>query len=214
MISVAAKTKHFFEAFPAQLARKGQVLIEAHEAPNYVYYLVKGEVREYSISSRGDEVVVNQFRAGSFFLMSWAINREPNPYFFEASSPLTYRAAPPDAVVAFIKENPDVMYDLLSRVYRGTDGLLGRMVRLMSGTAEQRLLYELNLQKQRHCDVQTNNNVFVPINESKLATLTGLSRETVNREMRKLITANIVEASRQGIRINDVAELEQRLITT
>jgi DNA-binding GntR family transcriptional regulator len=50
------------------------------------------------------------------------------------------------------------------------------------------------------------------MNESELATHTGLSRETINREMRKLIAEDLVSASRQGILIKDLAKLQARLI--
>ncbi len=210
--TVSGKINRFFSGYPTQQARKGQLLILANEDPEHVYHLLEGEVREYSVSARGDEIVVNRFRAGSFFPMSWAINKTPNPHFFESITPLSYQAAPPKAVVAFIKENPDVMYDLLSRVYKGTSGILGRMVRLMGSTAEQRVLYELILQANRLGENRTKNGCFVKMNESELATHTGLSRETINREMRKLIAEDLVSASRQGILIKDLAKLQARLI--
>ena len=42
-----------------------------------------------------------------------------------------------------LQANPDVVYDLLTRLYRGLDGLLGRMSQLMAGSAKSRLMYEL-----------------------------------------------------------------------
>ena len=41
------------------------------------------------------------------------------------------------------------MYDGLSRLYTGMEGLLGRIVQLMSGGARSRLLYELAVKCRR-----------------------------------------------------------------
>ena len=110
---VSRKVAEFFERYPRRTYAKNQIMIFNGEAPEKVFYLEKGRVSQYDISYRGDEIVTNMFKPPAFFPMSWAINQTPNTYFFKAEEETIARVAPPDDVVAFLKDNPDVMLEAL-----------------------------------------------------------------------------------------------------
>jgi CRP/FNR family transcriptional regulator len=205
------KIHDFFSKFPARSYPKGQILIFADESPEHVFYIKNGKIRQYAITYRGDEVIVNIFKPPAFFPMSWAINHTDNEYFYKTEEPTELHVVPANEAIAFIKENPDVMFDLLSRVYRGLDGLLGRMVHLMSGSAKSRLMYELLVECRRFGKQQAQGSYLLRTNESDLAARSGLSRETVSREMQKLKESGWVVLTNKGIEIADVAQLEKSL---
>ena len=98
---------------------KGEVLIRADENPSGVLYLTKGLVKVYCISEKGDEIILNIFQPISFFPMSWAVNDVPNSFFYEAVSEVSLYQAPKNEVLIFLKKNPDVLFDLLQRVFKG-----------------------------------------------------------------------------------------------
>ena len=208
---VTEKVEKFFSKFPERQYPKGQILIFAGDEPTYVYYLKEGKVRQYDISYKGDEVVLNVFKPDAFFPMSTAILDTPNKFFFDAETAVLLRQAPAKKVVKFIIDNPDVMYDLITRVYRGTEGLLGRMAYLMTGSAQSRLVYELIIEAHRFGKRQKDKSVMLVINEKSLGTRVGLSRETVSREIHKLKSQKLLEISRVGIRIFDTDKLAEKL---
>jgi CRP-like cAMP-binding protein len=146
---IAKKIDKFFTQFKHVTYKKGEIIIRADDNPSGIFYLISGNVRKYAISKKGDELVVNIFKPISFFPMSWAINNEPNEYFYDALTSLEIYRAPKEKVVEFIKNNPDVLYDLISRVYRGTDGMTRRMTYLMNGNAYARLNIELIIHAKR-----------------------------------------------------------------
>jgi len=211
--SVAKKVQKFFGGYPLHHYDKGQLLILADEDPKHIFYLVSGKVRQYDISYRGDEIVVNVFKPPAFFPMSWAINKTPNRYFFEAATKVTLHQAPPDATLEFIKDNPDVAFDLLSRVYSGLDGLLMRSVHLMSRSARHRLLLELIIECRRFGELKPNGSCHITINETELGARAGLSRETVNREIGELKKTGLVEVGGGTIVIKNITQAEQELGT-
>jgi CRP-like cAMP-binding protein len=207
------KVSHFFAQYPARTFTKRQIMVQASEDPPGVFYLEEGRVSQYDISPAGTEVVVNVFKPGAFFPMSWAINKTPNQYFFEASTKVTVRQAPADEVVQFLQDNPDVMFNLLSRVYRGADGLLRRAAHLMGGDAKSRLIFELLNAAARFGESQTDGSILVPLREGDLARHAGLARETVNRIIRSLKTAGLIAVNRDGFVLYDAAKLEAVLGT-
>lgn len=204
--SVANQTAEFFDTYPTRHYAKGTVIVRAGDQPDMAYYLMSGRVKQYDISYQGVEVVVNSFKPNAFFPMSNIMNNVPHDYFFEAENECEVRIAPAGDVIAFVREHPDVLYDLLSRVYRGTDGLLGRLVHLMSGTARHRVLYELMLECRRFGQASADG-VILGISETDLAARAGLARETVNREMHKLKAEGLVRLERAQIIVLDAERL-------
>jgi CRP/FNR family cyclic AMP-dependent transcriptional regulator len=208
---ITSQIEQHFSQYPLRSYPKGQILIHAGEDPEHIYYLVKGKVRQYDISYRGDEIVVNVFKSGAFFPMIWAITGTQNNYFFDAETSIEVRAAPAEATVDYLKANPDVMFDLLTRLYRGMEGVLGRMVQLMSGSAKSRVLYELLIEGRRFGKLAEDDSCRLSINEGELAARAGLSRETVSREMQKLSHDGLVKVTPSGILIKHMTNLEERL---
>jgi len=206
--SATVKVQAFFSAHRIKHFNKGEILLFPGDKVESVYFIEEGSVKQYSISSRGDEVIFNIFKPGAFFPMANIINDMPVKYMLEVETNANIRLAPKDEVLDFLKDNSDVLYDLLSRVYRGTEGLLGRLEQLMTSGAGSRLIYELIIEAKRFGEVN-GSAITVNLNESSLAQRAGLSRETVNREIRKLKASNLVQVKRNNLIIPDLKELEK-----
>ena len=213
---VQAKVAKFFAAYREHEYQAGSIIGRPGEELPGVLYLVSGRVVQYDISPSGNEVVVNIYKSGAFFPMSAAINHTPNNYFFEVSEPTVARVAPPAEAVQFLKDNPDVLFDLLARVYRGTDGLLRRMAHLMGGDARSRIIFELINAAQRFGEPspatpRDPNVMQLSLSESDLGKRTGLARETVNRTIQQLKTEGLVEIGARHILLPDMRKLKNVL---
>lgn len=210
-LSVAQKTEQHFSKYPKRSYQKGQILIFADESPEHIFYITKGRVREYDVSYRGDEVIVNIFKPPTFFPMSWAINDGTNKYFYKTEEATEVHIVPVDDSLKFVKDNPDVLLALLGRVYTGVDILEGRIVHLMSGSAKSRLQYELIIECRRFGKRNKDGSYTLAINEVDLAARSGLSRETISREMHKLKAEGLVSISAKGIIVKQLKTLEQKI---
>ena len=202
---IAGKLDAFFIQFKHQTYKKGEILVRADDNPPGIFYLKEGFVKEYAISKKGDELVVNFFRPIAFFPMSWAINDTLNAYYFQAVTNVELFRAPREKVIDFIKNNPDVLYDLISRVFKGTDGLLTRMTYLMAGNAYARLITELIIHAKRF------GRTF-RISEKDLADQSGMTRETVSREIKILKDKGLITFIQHTLVIRDLKKLEEELL--
>lgn len=209
--SVGKKIASFFDAYPVRDLEKRQIIIHAGDNISDVFYLIEGRVSQYDITPSGDEVVVNEFKPGAFFPMSAALNDVPNLYFFEAATQVRLHVAPQSDALRFLLQHPDVSFDLLTRVYKGMDGVLRRMIHLMGGSATTRLLFELLNAARRFGEIQADQSVIIPLKEGDIARHAGLTRETINRELKKLKVAGLVAIDRRGIIVFDMSKLESRL---
>ncbi|HEY6736080.1 MAG TPA: Crp/Fnr family transcriptional regulator [Candidatus Saccharimonadia bacterium] len=192
----------YFQQFPERRYSAGETIIQADTpAPLPIFYLDDGLVGEYDLTASGNRVMCNMFKPGAFFPMSNALNRQPSKYFFEALAATRVRVAPATQVLAWLEQEPQVALDLLARVYRGTDGLIGRMIRLMSGTAASRVAFELMVMAERLGEPAENGALFIKVTEAQLAAQTGLARETVSRELAVLKRDGAVKLARGGIEV-------------
>lgn len=205
----------FFSGYRTVVFEKGEIITQGGTQPSGVLYLIDGQVIQYDILPNGAEAIVNSFQPPSFLPMSWAINHSLNRFFFEAHTKVIAKQAPPEDVVAFIKAHPDIMFDLLSRVYRGTDGLLGRLTNLMSGSAQSRVQFELHNAALRFGDTAPDGSTTIPMTETDLARRSGLARETVSRALKQLRTTGAITVKPGGgsIRIDNLEYLKELLDT-
>lgn len=212
-INIQKKLDIFFRQFKFKKYKKGELLIRADDDPSGIFYLKEGIVKEYTISKKGDELILNIYKPISFFPMSWAINDTSNNYYFEAVTDTLLWRAPKSGAVEFIKSNPDVLYDLLSRVYKGTDGLLLRMACLMSGNAYTKLVTELLIHTKRFGSKKKDGTFEIKISEKDLAAQAGMTRETISRELKLLKDKGLVILDTKLLIINDVQKLEAELVS-
>ena len=207
---IREKLTEFFADSDERTYHKGDIVTFANQDPEGVFFLVEGIVEQYDVTPEGNKVIVNIFKPMSFFPMSWAINKVPNMYFFAALTTIRLKRAHPDKVALFLQQNPEVMFDLLSRVYIGTDGLLRRLVLAASGIAANRLIFELLIEGTRFGEDASGTKKIVKIKQSSLAARSGLARETVSRELHKLEREGLVKLTKNGIVLH-VEALEDKL---
>lgn len=206
---VLQKVQDFFEGDTKTLA-KGDILVFPGQQPRGVSLLIEGAVEQYDITPEGNKIIVNIFKPPAFFPMSWAINDTPNDYFFAALSEVKLKRASAEATVVFLKQNPDVAFDLLSRVYKGTDALLKRLLFAARGVASTRLIFELLIEAYRFGEDFDNNKKIIRVRHGHLADRTGLARETVSRELHKLAGGGFIVLTKKGI-VVDLDRLQERL---
>lgn len=202
--------ENFFSNYTLRSYKKGQVLILDDEGPNQIFYLVSGRVKVYDISYRGDEIILNSFGPGAAFPVALLVNKSRNRYIYEAASDITIRQAPSNDVVTFLKNEPQVMYYMLSEIYTKLDDILGRMSHLMASSAKRRLIYELLLECKHFGIKQSDGRHELTVTEKDIGARAGLSRETVSREINKLKREKLVAVEHNVISITSLPDLEWR----
>ena len=170
----------------------------------------RGYVRLYSISKDGEEFTLIIFKKSDFFPFMWVINNTPNEYYLAALGDITFWRAPKEAVLTFIKENPDVLFELTSRLLVRFGGVLRRMEYLAFGNAHAKVASILLICAERFGKVVKKGVVIdVPLTHSDVAALCALSRETVSIEMKKLERDGLISYRGRRIIVNKLSLLRR-----
>ena len=211
---VIKKLDTFFSQFPTFEFKKGATIIHAGQTPNGVYYVKSGVIRSYWMSAEGTEVTQNMFKPHSFLPMSWAIAGIENNCYYDAMTDVLTNRAPKEAVLTFLKKEPDVIYDLLRRIYIGLEGLWMHMESLTTGNSATKLAASLFILVKRFGKKAEADNAIIELkmNEKDIASYAGMTRETTSRELQKLKKENIVDFQKGVVAIKDIKKLESMLL--
>lgn len=210
--TVAEKLEQFFSQFKHLTFKKGEILIRADDDPAGIFYLKSGTVRQYAISKEGEEQTLTLYKPISYFPMMWAINNFHNSYYFEALTEVEIYRAPKDEVVEFIKKEPEVLYDLTRRIYSGMHGLLSRMEYLLFNSAYNKILFTL-INNATRFGTNENGEVHLHMTHKDIAAFSGLTKETISREIKKLEEKRLVKNQNQLLIIQDIKLLENELLS-
>lgn len=208
-LDLAATHDQFFSQYPKRTYAKGQMLISPARSPKHMYYAVSGKIRKYDVSYRGDEIIVHIFKAPGFFPLSLIQNSSPNKFYYKAEEACELHAIPVADAVAYLHDNPDLMLEYLGLTVKAMDDVFMRLARLMSGTAKSRLAYELAMESRKSGKKMDKGRLVLDVRESDLVKRTGLSTETVHRELHKLQEQQFITVGSSAIVVTDISGLEQ-----
>lgn len=204
------KLNDFFSQFKLLHYKKDEIILRPDDTPSGVFYLCKGYVRLYSVSQAGEELTLIIFKPEDFFPMVWAISNTENIYYFEAITQVELWRAPREQFLDFIKINPDVFFDLTSRILIRLGGLLERMEYLVFGSAYQKVASILVICAQRFgLKVGKGIKIPVPLTHKDIANLVGITRETASLEIKKLERKGFIHSRGRLFIIKDVRRLQK-----
>lgn len=211
---IRQKIDTYFSQFQRHSYPKNEIIIYPDEQPASAFYIKSGYIREYNISIEGVEITIHLFAPYSFFPMTWVIGDIKNRYYYEALTNSEVYSIPKDSMKAFLKENPDVLYNLTQRLLQGLDKLTLRIEQLTYGKAHTRLVSTLFL-LSRHFGKPVNNSVTITekFTHREIAAFAGITRETASREWEKLHQKGIlIYDSNQHIVIPNLTKLQEELV--
>ena len=210
--TVREKLIAFFSQYKQLQYKKGEILIRADDDPPGIFYLREGIVRQYYIAKNGEEITLNMFKPYSFFPMSWTVSDIHNNYFFEAMTNAFVSKAPKHAVLEFVKNQPDVLLDLLRRMYIGIEGLWMHIEYLSAGNALSKLSAALLILVRRFGKQEGGATVVkLKLSEKELGEYAGMYRETVSREFAILRENGLIQYEKGVMIIPNIKRLEDTL---
>jgi len=203
----------FYKQFQIRQYKKGETLIRADDDPQGIFCLTKGYIRQYTISNAGTELTLHILKPTSYFPMVWAINGTPNVYYFEALTPVEVGRAPRDQVVTFIKDKPDVIFELMSELLEDYAETLKRVEHLVFSDAYRRVISVL-IYISKHFGQKDTRGIIVRhrFTQQDIATLVGIARETASVEMMKLEKKGLIKYIDHAMLFNNIKKLERELI--
>lgn len=166
------------------------------------------------LSKEGIELTLNIYKPYSTFPMSLIFNGKENKYLFSSLTEVEGYFAPQKAFKSYLKKNPEIVFDLLKRIYQGLDGFFLNLESLLLGDAYLRILTHLIIYAKRFGRISEDKIIFNwQLTHQQLASQTGLARESVTREIKKLQDKGLIGYDGKKLFIYNFSKLEKECST-
>lgn len=197
----------FFGRFGLQSFAREEIIIKPNKDQG-IFFLTKGVVRMF-VLSKGVELTLNIYKPHALFPMSQVLNNKKERYTYDALTEVQGYFAPKKDFGKFLSKNPPVLFDLLRRIYRGLDGFFMRLEALLSNDAYFRVLTQLIIYSKRFGQTDKNKITFDwHLTHRELASQTGLARESVTKQIKKLQDKGLIGYLGKKLVIYDLPKLE------
>lgn len=206
------KIVDFFSAHQLIELKRGKVIFYPGDTITNIYYIQQGQVKQHAITEAGEEIALHIFREGTYFPIMLSLAGAQNTYTFEALTDVQAWKAPTHDVIAFLKNDPEVLFELATRLSQGIMGLLQKIESILSQDSYKKLC-SLLLYFAKHFDKDTSQ-ITIPLTHAEIASWIGSQRETVSRNMEKLKEKNIITYEKNSVNILDKKALENEVTVT
>ncbi|MFH2118492.1 MAG: Crp/Fnr family transcriptional regulator [Candidatus Paceibacterota bacterium] len=213
----ADQLKDFFEKYPSQSFKSGEVIYRPDEDIPFVYYLQEGYVSQQVVSENGEDFILNIYRPGSYLPISLVLQGIINDCSYETLTKVVTRRAPVKEVLHFLKKNPVVMQELLVRLASGLNAMASKTEALVFGTASRKIAATLYFNAQRFGKPATSAGkpavkgqgvvIDFPLTHKRIAAMTGITRETASIEMAKLKKQGVLSYRGKQVTIFNLGKL-------
>lgn len=193
--------------------KKRSVILYQGEIPRYAYILQKGVVKAYSLTSNGEEKIVNLHAKNGIFSTPWVFGQTNHAlYYYEALTDCTVLCINRQTFVDTVHKNQKLqktMLDYFSTVYTGS---LVHITALEQARAREKvltILYYLCMTNGKEFKLG-KYKVELHLTHSIIASLSSLTRETTALELSKLKKDGVIKYTSRYYLI-DKAKIEKLL---
>lgn len=201
----------FFEKYKVYKYKKGEIIYRPGDMFSHVAFAKSGYVKLYTIDSEGAVTTVNLFKPLFFLTLEYATNDSQSRYYFEAVTTVEVWRAPKEEVISFLKENADVLFIVNHMILKVLEETIFNMGNAVGGNSYKKVSSILSSLAKQFGSKDKNKNITIDFGTTHedIASMTGLTRETVSLQIKKLKDENIIDQDGKFYIINDMESLEK-----
>ncbi len=206
------KLSKFFANYPLKKFKKGQVLYEPNEGFGGVSFVKNGYLRVYDMGKEGKETTIQLFKPLFYFSIIGAMTGVKNRHYIEALTPVEIWTAPKKDFMELMQNDKKLNDDITNAFLIKFIDMTSYISQLISGDAYakvatliQSLAEEFGIVKGKFVTIKFK------ITHKLIASLTGLTRETVTLQMLKLEKDGFIDNERRQIVVQDMKKLKKML---
>jgi CRP/FNR family cyclic AMP-dependent transcriptional regulator len=192
--------------------RKGDLLFHKGDEGTALYIISKGLIKIAVPTRRGDEVTLAILTDGDFFGEMALLDDMPRSADATALEDTQLHVLSRADFLSFLIQNEHAVraiIQVLSLRLRRTDDMVAEVCFLnVSARLAKRLVA---LVESRHQAEKGDEQYNLHLTQRELASLIGVSRETINKELKILREKGIVSTARNAITIHDLERLKHRI---
>jgi CRP-like cAMP-binding protein len=193
-----------------QTFEPGEIIFQQGSIGSTLYIIVKGQVRIYTVSETGQELSVMIFREQDFFGELALLDGQPRSASAEAMCVTTTLTLQRSVFLHTLHACPPIAVSVLEALSTRLRHSNVYAEHLSSHSAPQRVIRQLLDLALRYGKNDAGvTRIDLRLTQDDLASLSGTTRETVNRVLSGLRDRGLIRVERARISVLNLAQLEQ-----
>ena len=192
-----------------QTFERDEMIFHQGSIGSTLYIIVEGQVRIYTISEAGQEMTVRMLKTGEFFGELALLDGQPRSANVEAMRPTSTLTLQRSTFLHSINVYPSIAASVLEAMaarLRLTTVSAEQMANL---SATQRVVRQLlDLATQYGIPDGSVTHIDLHLTQDDLASLSGTTRETVNRVLASLRDQGLIRVERARVSVLQMQQLE------
>jgi CRP-like cAMP-binding protein len=199
-----SKLSSYFEKYKTVSFDKGEIILKPGDKPNYIGFIKTGYVRLYLMTEDGKEITLQFFKPIFWLTQIFAMTGIENKYYFEAMTPVEMYTAPIKETTEFLRSDHELSAEIMKIVLTGFLDTIDRLGYLLAGDAYGKVAMMVALLSKRSKEEgPIYGKIDFGITHKLIASLTGLTRETVTLQMLKLEKEGLIVNKNRRVIVKD-----------
>ena len=192
--------KVFLSRYHTRKIRHDQTLLYQGEVPPMAYMIKEGIIKTYNINSAGESKIITFNMAGEFIPTAWIFGKSPvSLFYYDALTDCELYAIPKEDLWKFIHSDQKILEQALTVYSSLYISATMHIHALEQSKAGEKLLYTLQHLAMRFGKPKKEGVVelTLKLTHQDLASIIGLTRETIAVELNKLKKQKVVSYRQQ-----------------
>lgn len=199
----------FFSKYNLIKFKKGQIIFKPGEEIPGMAFVKSGYVRIYSVTKDGKELTIPMFKPIFFSSVLQTMVGIDNKNFFQAISPVEMWVAPKEEAKKFVDENPEIKEKLTKMILSDFIDLSNNLQKIIYGDAYTKVASLVYSMVSKTDSKDKNIEIKFTTPHRMIASMTGLTRETVTLQLLKLQKNGFLSTKGRHLVIKDLQKLEK-----
>lgn len=203
--------ENYFAKLAVRRFAEGEMVLNAGDRLDHLYYVEKGVVRSFYIDEKGNELTINLLKVKGVFPLSSVIAGKDNIYYFQAFTDVEVKITRTDDFLKYLENNCKFKGIILSRFAIGLEGYLVRSFYLIKGSAMQKVASTFIMLVSRF-GKKTKDGVLIdlPLTHQNIADLAGITRETASIQIEMLEKERLIVRNGRKTKIINYKSLSKK----
>jgi CRP-like cAMP-binding protein len=201
--------KAFFETGERATYKKGSLIFRADDEPRNVSLIMDGYVKVYTVNNTFEQYVHIVYGPSEIFPLSWLMGSYRPTIYYQALTECTVLHVPQADVLAQVQKDHKFSVQMLKQVLIQNAYYTARVDNLEYKFASERLAYRLLFLAARFGQRRSNGDIALglPLTHQILGGSINLSRESVTREIDKLLRQEVLAYEGHTLILKDISKL-------
>lgn len=188
--------------------RKKDLLYMEGDTPNYLYFIVSGKIKIYKSTDSGKEYILDICKEGDFLGYIALLEDTKHNEFAMAIENSEVALIPREDFFQLLHSNHDVAMKFIKLLSRSYSEAEEKLINLAYNSARKRVAEAILYVSKKYEEDGVNNNMSFSLLRENISALSGISPESVSRNLSDFREEGLIETHNGNLKIINLKKLQ------